>query len=100
MKIGYILQTNAKGQIVIPQAIRKALGIDPNVYLRAKIQGHGLFIAPVQDVVEKATVDDTAFKRILEITRGAWGKPTKKEIQREKKQRELELAAARQAKQW
>ncbi len=97
MKIGYITQANTKGQIVIPQAIRKALGIDPGAPLHLTIQGQGMYLAPISDVIEKKTTDDTAFREVLRLTRGAWGDDPE-ERKREKTRHTFELAATRRLK--
>ncbi len=97
MKIGTIVRPNIKGQIVIPQRIRKELHIDENSNLNLVVRDYALHIYPVEDSAVK-TLNKSVFLKILEETRGAWGPPTQEEVEREKKRRKLELAATRRNK--
>ncbi len=94
MKMYEITNANTKGQIVIPKAIRKFLGITEDTLLEITAKGQGIYVHPVQGVI---TSTDTAqgFLKILEKTRGAWGKASKAEQQQEQKKKKLERNAAR-----
>lgn len=97
MKIGIISKTNTKGQIVIPRAIRKQLGITANDFLHLFVRGDGLFIQPIKEVVNKADAQDNYLK-ILEKTKGVWGVMRDKERGVGKEKRAKELAASKKRK--
>ena len=67
MKMYEITNANTKGQIVIPKAIRKFLGITEDTLLEITAKGQGIYVHPVQGVI---TSTDTAqgFLKILEKT--------------------------------
>jgi len=90
MKIGTIAQPNTKGQIVIPKKFRDALGIDTSVKLNILIQGNGLYLYPIDEVIaaKKPKEDYTS---ILQKTKGAW---TENWNILTKKRRSLELSAS------
>jgi len=94
MKLGIITKPNEKGQIVIPKEMRRLLGISVNDLLHLFVRGGGLFIQPISDVVPKTGNADNYLK-VLERTRGAWGKA--KAIG-EKPKRAVELAASQARK--
>lgn len=71
MKIGSFMQTNTKGQIVIPKSIRDALGIDPNVTLNITLAGKGIYIYPVEEFLSKID-KESSYIRLLEKTKGTW----------------------------
>lgn len=94
MKLGIITKPNEKGQIVIPKEMRKELGIDRNVLLHLFIRGGGLFIQPISDIVAKTGNLDN-YSKVLERTRGAWGKT---KTSRDGQKRVVELAASKARK--
>ena len=72
MKVGKLVNTNSKGQIVIPQEYRNLLGITPDVLLNITPKLNGIFIQLVEKVLPKTDSDDLYFE-VLKSTRGAWG---------------------------
>ena len=94
MKLGIITRPNEKGQIVIPKEMRRVLGIGAKDSLHLFVRGGGLFIQPISDVVPKIGNADN-YLRVLERTRGAWGKAKKIG---EKQKRTVELAASQTRK--
>ncbi|OGG02165.1 hypothetical protein A2W14_06570 [Candidatus Gottesmanbacteria bacterium RBG_16_37_8] len=95
MKIGTIIYSNEKGQIVIPKNIRNSIGIDKNVPLNVIERGNGIFIYPIEEIRTKADTNES-FYRLLEKTRGAWAGDDWPETA--KKRRKIELAASRRRK--
>ena len=94
MKIGNIVNTNQKGQLVIPAAIRTELGITDQVPLQLLIKGGALYIVPIKEVV--TTVDsDNSYLDILKKTKGSW--QGEKNILAERKK--IEVAASTKRKQ-
>lgn len=49
MKIQAIIQPNSKGQIVIPKAVRKLLGIDSETQLHLVASGNSFVVTPIVD---------------------------------------------------
>lgn len=66
-----LLNTNTKGQIVIPQKIRKALQITPKVTLAVSLKGQSVIIQPVKDLVLKSDTQNT-YSKLLQKTKGSW----------------------------
>lgn len=99
MKIGIIVNPNKKGQIVIPLAIRKSLGITSDTSLHLTLRENSIVIHPIDDIVLK--VDrEPSFVEILKRTQGSWaGDDWEKTA---KRRRKIELAASkrRKAEQW
>ncbi len=94
MKIGNIVTTNQKGQLVIPAAIRTQLGITDQVPLQLLVKGNALYIVPILSVITVAD-SDNSYLDLLKKTKGTWTK--EKTISPQKKQ--LELAASAKRKQ-
>lgn len=94
MNIGIIATPNTKGQIVIPSAMRKALGISHDTVLRIKIVGEGIYMQPTR-ITPRILGDNSAFMAVLKKVQGSWGQQTPQEKRQEKAQRKLELAASR-----
>ena len=94
MKIYTITQTNQKGQIVIPQKIRKELNIDASVPHHIVQRGKGVYIYPIREIITE-TGHETPYLKVLEKTRGAWKKSKKAN---EQKKRALELTASKKRK--
>jgi AbrB family looped-hinge helix DNA binding protein len=99
MKLGTFTRTNEKGQIVIPQAMRKSLGIDANVILNIRLTGNGIYIYPIDDFITK-TEGESSYLQLLETTKGTWanGQGSKDEKKQEKIQSDIELKAAKARK--
>lgn len=94
MKILEIIKANTKGQVVIPRAIRKLLGITEDTLLEVTARGEGIYIHPVQEIITSA--DNTeAYLKMLAKTRGTWGQTSKAETQAEKHRKQVELEAAK-----
>lgn len=95
MKIGTITTPNAKGQIVIPKAIRKALRINANTPVNISVRGNGVYIHPIKEVIGAyETVD--SYLKILEKTAGSWRGDSWP--QTERRRRKIELAASKRLK--
>ena len=92
MKIGNIITSNLKGQIVIPASIRTQLGITDQVPLQLMVKGSVLYIMPIRDVVTVADQESSYFD-ILIKTKGTWR--NEKSISAQRKQLELEASAKR-----
>jgi len=71
MKSGIILKPNSKGQFVIPQPLRKTLGITAATYLHVLQRGHGMYLYPIQEVIGKRD-HENSYHAILKETKGAW----------------------------
>ena len=71
MKIGKIVNTNQKGQLVIPKEYRDKLGINPNVSLNLVVHDQTLYIQPVKEVVPLHD-NKTGYEQILNKTQGGW----------------------------
>lgn len=95
MKIGTITTPNAKGQIVIPKAMRELLGMGVNTPVNVTVRGEGIYIYPIRGVLGKHETEESYLK-VLEKTAGSWS-GNGWEKTRKKRQR-IELAAAARAK--
>jgi bifunctional DNA-binding transcriptional regulator/antitoxin component of YhaV-PrlF toxin-antitoxin module len=90
-----ISNTNSKGQLVIPQEMRKQLAISPNVPLQIMIRGNTIHITPIQSVLTlDDTQADTSYLEILKKTQGSW-KDADYTIDEDKKKLELKASTAR-----
>lgn len=92
MKIGNIVNTNPKGQLVIPAVIRTRLGITDQVPLQLIVKGNALYIVPIRDVVT-ASDSDSSYLDILAKTKGSWR--GEKAVPAQRKETELEASAQR-----
>jgi AbrB family looped-hinge helix DNA binding protein len=92
MKIGNIVKSNIKGQVVIPKEIRDALGINENISLNLILAGQGIYLYPIKEVVTKVE-GESSYLKLLEKTKGSWGKE-KADPNRSK----LELKASKERK--
>ena len=93
MKVGNIITTNQKGQIVIPQKLRIALNIKPNTPLNLILAGNAIHLYPVQEVITK-TDRESSYANLLKLTQGSW-----KEKDWTSKRKPLELKASLKRKQ-
>jgi len=73
-----VAKVNTKGQLVLPSAYRKKLGIMPESQVEIKLENTSISIAPIIGVVTTLT-DDNSFASILRDSQGSWGErfPTK-----------------------
>lgn len=95
MKIGTITKTNQKGQIVIPQKIREALGIEAGTILNLVLAGKGIYLYPVEEVITK-TEKESSYLQVLKRTQGSW-----QETNWQSSRKKIELSASkRRKKQW
>lgn len=85
MKIGEVIKSNSKGQIVIPKEYRDKLGIKPQTNLNTILKDGMIIIVPISEVISDQE-DKPTFKEILQRTRGAWG-PETNEVKRERIER-------------
>lgn len=95
MKVGIITTPNEKGQIVIPKALREALGIHKDMPLNIVLQGKGMYISPIKEIVGDIDAEDSYIK-ILQKTRGTWG--DEKGDPKDEKRKEMELVASQKRK--
>ena len=95
MNIGNIVTPNTKGQIVIPQKIRKSLGVDKNTPLQLSLVGKAIILRPIKSVVT-STDTNTAVLEVLKKTAGSWAGDDWPKT--EKRQRKIELVAAKKRK--
>lgn len=95
MKIGKLVSTNKKGQLVIPQEYRQMFGITQDKTLNIVPKQTGLFIQPIKEVTPDVPSEDL-YDKLLEKTAGAWGKDSFPETS--KKRRTIELEASKRRK--
>lgn len=93
MKIGTIVQPNEKGQVVIPKAIRDALGITPKVPLNVMMSGQTICLSPLRVLISGGENDQESYLSVLEKTRGSWKDEDWETLR--KKRRAIELKASR-----
>jgi len=94
MKIRAIIYPNVKGQIVIPQKIRDALSITPDVPLSVSLSGKGIYVHPVEDVVTKADFE-SSYDQVLKKTQGAWADDNWDETRKKRKKTEISASQSR-----
>lgn len=94
MNVGIITTTNQKGQIVIPQKIRKQLGIYPNSVLNLIPTGDGIYLYPIEGVITKAEKESSYFE-LLKKTKGTWDEEKWSLLKKNRKQTELKASSAR-----
>ena len=70
MKVGYIIKSNKKGQIVIPKEVRMALGITEGTSLNIEIREKAAYMYPIKEVSTERTHD--SYLKLLEKTKGTW----------------------------
>lgn len=97
MNVGIIITPTEKGQIVIPSAMRKYLGINQNTYLQVKLVGDGIYLQPTQ-TFPKIQGDNGAFLAMLKKVQGSWGPESAEEKKQVKKYKRLELTATKKNK--
>jgi bifunctional DNA-binding transcriptional regulator/antitoxin component of YhaV-PrlF toxin-antitoxin module len=95
MRLGKIVNSNKKGQIVIPYEYRINYGIDENTVLNIIPHPTGLLIQPIKPEVSSTLLDDENFQRILKKTAGAWPEDS---LVEQGKQHRIELKSAQKAK--
>jgi bifunctional DNA-binding transcriptional regulator/antitoxin component of YhaV-PrlF toxin-antitoxin module len=94
MKVGHLVSTNSKGQLVIPASVRKQLQIDEQVPLQLMVKGNTIQIVPILSVITSATTSESSYFDLLTQTKGSWAN----EKSPTAKRREIELAAAARRK--
>ena len=95
MNIGTITTITKKGQVVIPQKIRKSLGMKLNQPIQIIQRGNGVYISPVDSVITKVDYE-SSYADLLRKTQGAWAGDDWEKTR--KKQRKVELAASKRRK--
>lgn len=98
MKIGKVVNSNSKGQIVIPKEYRELFGIVEDSILTITPKETGLFIQPIQSVVPKVP-SKTLYSEILAATVGSWNRTYKKTQDTNKRKLELK-ASIKRKKTW
>lgn len=96
MKVGIITKPNAKGQIVIPRALRKSLNITPKTPINIVQAGKGLLLYPINDIITEAETEPS-YLEILKKTKGTWAGDDWEKTR--KRRRAIELQASRKRKQ-
>lgn len=71
MKVGPIIKLNPKGQIVIPNKVRKALGISTKTPLHVVQRGQGIYLYPIKDVIGEVKAEES-YISLLKKTKGSW----------------------------
>ena len=99
MNLSAIVTPNVKGQIVIPQEMRRALDIIPKRALKLSLRGKSLLVQPIKGVIVEEDNKHELMLHILEKTKGSWGPASKEELELEKKSHKLELERAKKSKQ-
>lgn len=97
MNVGNIAMTNGRGQVVIPNQVRKKLGITEGVLLSFAVWGPGMYVLPMTLTPKNLAFDNGAVLEILRRTQGSWGTETPEEKRIEAKRRKFELAASKKA---
>ena len=99
MKIQAIVQPNSKGQIVIPKAVRKLLGIDSETQLHLTASGQSFVVTPFVTADFPKVLTKVTYADILSSTKGTWADDSWPETASAREQ--TELVATKQAKkQW
>lgn len=97
MKIQTIIRPNQKGQIVIPKAVRKQLGIDSKSQLHLITSGTSLIITLLDDLEFPKIAETQTYADVLAETKGSWaGDPW---LETEKAREKNELSTAEDRKQ-
>ena len=96
MNLHPIITPNAKGQLVIPAAIRKSLHLTPTTPLEVQAVGNHIVLKPVKAVITSDSTQDH-YLEALKRTAGAWADDNWPETQ--KAQRDIEITAANQRRQ-
>lgn len=90
------MQSNTKGQVVIPKKIRELLGIKPSSFLHIIQRGRGLYLYPITDLSRTGSIKgENLYSRILEKTKGAWSSTKDDEPEATRHARELKASAIR-----
>jgi AbrB family looped-hinge helix DNA binding protein len=89
-----IVTPNTKGQIVIPKAMREALGITADSQLYLSVKDQTLYIQPFVSLMSAKR--DKTYAEILAETQGGWAGDNWPE--EEAKYHKIELAATKKAK--
>lgn len=99
MKVGMIVESNMKGQIVIPKKIRDELNITENTPLNMRVIDDGIYIYPIKEVITTAQEDKNyrMLLRILKETQGAWADDRDFD-KRQSKMRKIEIEVAKKMK--
>jgi len=99
MKIGVISKTNEKGQVVIPQFMRKQLGITSEMPLNFILRGEGIYIYPVEEVITPTQSSNASYLEILKFTQGSWARENWGALRRKRKKIE-KSASEKRKKKW
>ena len=94
MKVGFITRPNQKGQIVIPQEMRKSLDITSNTSINLILRGGMIFLLPIDEVITKAE-RESSYSEILKKTQGSWKNDDWNKISQKRKQIEIKASLNR-----
>lgn len=87
-----VAKVNTKGQLVLPGAYRKKLGIMPESQVEIRLENTSISIAPIIGVISALTSEDS-FTSVLRDTQGSWGAGAKLKISKD-----IEKTASQEAK--
>ncbi len=79
---------------MIPKSLRDTLGIHSATPLNIVLQGKGIYISLIQQVVGDVDEENTYLK-ILEKTRGSWGRDSEASLHKQRKAQELAASKER-----
>lgn len=71
MNLHPIITPNSKGQLIIPAAIRKTLGLSPTNPLEIQTVGGHIVLKPIKNLIT-ADADQSQYLDALKQTAGSW----------------------------
>ena len=98
MKIGNLVNSNSKGQIVIPKAIRDSLNITDGTVLHIKVMGGSISMVPIQGVISEFP-SESSYGALLTKTQGSWKTENWNKLSEKRSKIELESSKKRK-KSW
>lgn len=101
MKVGFIVEPNGKGQIVIPKKVREDLNISKSTLLNLTVRGDSIWLYPVRSVLSRQESQDSkkVYLELLKKTQGILAGPYYKN-EKSKKRLELESSQRRKRAWW
>ncbi len=71
MNLNLVVQTDQKGQIILPKEVGKALGVGRKTTLKLVFSGGGIYIYPVEDDIFRLGRKNS-YLEVLKMTQGSW----------------------------